>query len=93
MEVEVRKSWPYLICFSLTLRDSAIAQINLQSDIKEVLSTLLRDQEIKHYKTKMAPSVKSKELVIPYVHVSPAPEPDSSAVISQSMPMAAMFMK
>lgn len=41
----------------------------------------------------MAPSVKSKDLVVPYVHVAPAPEADSSAVISQSMPMAAMFMK
>jgi len=41
----------------------------------------------------MAPSVKSKDLVVPYLHVKPAAEPDSGAVISQSMPMAAMFMK
>ncbi|CCH45968.1 putative membrane protein [Wickerhamomyces ciferrii] len=41
----------------------------------------------------MAPSVKSRELVIPYIHVAPAPEADSGAVIGQSMPMAAMFMK
>ncbi|KAH3667770.1 hypothetical protein WICMUC_005302 [Wickerhamomyces mucosus] len=41
----------------------------------------------------MAPQVKREDLVVPYVHVPPAPEAASSAVVSQSMPMAALFMK
>lgn len=42
----------------------------------------------------MAPSVKREDLIVPYIHVSPASDPTAATnVVSQSMPMAAMMMK
>ena len=42
----------------------------------------------------MAPSVKREDLIVPYIHLKPVVEDNSSAsFVSQSMPMAAMFMR
>ncbi|KAL6454042.1 hypothetical protein SBY92_003499 [Candida maltosa Xu316] len=40
----------------------------------------------------MAPKIR-EELVVPYKHVPVKPRKDSSGVLAQSLPMAAMFMR
>ncbi|KAH3688976.1 hypothetical protein WICPIJ_000035 [Wickerhamomyces pijperi] len=41
----------------------------------------------------MAPTVKRDDLIVRYIHTPPKTEGKGSAMVSQSMPMAALFMK
>jgi hypothetical protein len=41
----------------------------------------------------MAPQVKREDLVVPYIHTPLKADSGSAGIVSQSMPMAAMFMR